>query len=595
MDTDNRPSRLWEEAQSLKDGLFERAKVGEITGELADAEAIRLGLGSLSHQPGPDEFRPEAELHWTLPMAVAWIAYLDLDEVREWSAPYRAACLDWHWQRWRRGFDGPIYEGWHLEQRSKPTLSLLGISAAMDCVEGEKPLIMSIGAAQEDLWIALREGFFAASGVDTETSRRVEIPALEWRELVPVQGRGEVEEARRGMLTTGYRDILVPSVAVRGFWRKPAESVERLPPTMRPDGDGFMPLYCAAQWIASEGGALDFLPNDPPRWRAAYAELLAAITSDKVRVVGLRAGEREVIGGHIFAGIQVDYPFDDPEVDLMVGAELYLRSYPYLDEEHWRRGFDDALIQKREDKWTRLMVDKAAVRLLWPATPKKSSLSTRALPLSMPPIGDGYMPLYCAAEWIATNGGQVDFEISDEQHWPPAFNALLSAIASEKVRVTGVHGHLRETVPAAVFGDLRVFYPSGNADDSFLGTGASFLQSWPYDEEEWRSGFSDKITSSFEDQWTALMVEKGDVRGVWPFDKSDPPRSGVPGRPTSSHLLFAEMNLRSSQGLLESSLAAESRFLSSWLAQHHPEMPQAKPKAVQEAIRARYWELRSQK
>jgi hypothetical protein len=71
--------------QRARDELFEKAKVGVITGEEADAEAMALGLGSLSRRPGEEAYRPEAETHWTLPMAVAWISYLDLNEVREWS------------------------------------------------------------------------------------------------------------------------------------------------------------------------------------------------------------------------------------------------------------------------------------------------------------------------------------------------------------------------------------------------------------------------------------------------------------------------------------------------------------------------------
>ena len=362
--------------QDQRDDLFERAKVGEITGEQADAEAIRLGLGSLSRRPGPDEFRPEAETHWTLAMAVAWIAYLDLDEVREWSAPYRTHCFDWHWQRWRRGLDGPIYEGWHLEQRSKPTLSLLGIGASIDRAEDNGHLKMSIGEAEKALWVALRTDYFRASGLN-ENGRRVEIPPLEWNDLKLILGRGDREELCFDFDRVAYKQVLLPAASIRGLWREPVESVEQLPPTMRPEGDGFMPLYCAAHWIATEGGTLDFLPKDPPRWRAAYAALLAAITSDKVRVVGMKGGEREIIGGHVFAGIQVDYPFDDPDLDLTVGSELYLRSYPFLDEEHWQRGFDDALIRKREDKWTRLMVDKASVRLLWPFDAEQEKLDQR--------------------------------------------------------------------------------------------------------------------------------------------------------------------------------------------------------------------------
>jgi hypothetical protein len=44
---------------------------------------------------------------------------------------------------------------------------------------------------------------------------------------------------------------------------------------------------------------------------------------------------------------------------------IYLRSYPYLDEEHWRGGFDDALMNRSGIKWDRLMVAKDDVREQW--------------------------------------------------------------------------------------------------------------------------------------------------------------------------------------------------------------------------------------
>jgi hypothetical protein len=582
--------------QRARDELFEKAKVGVITGEEADAEAIALGLGSLSRQPSENAYRPEAETHWTLPMAVAWIAYLDLNEVREWSEPYRAECWHWLWQRWRVGFDGPVYEGWHLEQRSKPSLALLSIGEALDANEGEAPKVMSIKEARESLWMALREGFFVGSGIDSQTGRRVEIPALAWHDLVSVQGPGERDEVRQGLMGDGYTEVLMPSAALRGYWRKPIASTLKVPATMRPDGDGYMPLYCAAQWIATEGGTKDFEPDDPLRWRAAFDTLLAAITSTKVHVVGLRGGEREKIAGHIFAGIQVDYPFPDPDLELLLGNELYLRCIPYLDEEHWRKGFDDALIQRHEDKWTKLMVDKAEIRRLWPGTAKKSSLSVGALPLSMSPAGDGYMPLYCAAEWIATQGGKVDFDIAVEEHWPSAFEALLAAIASERVRATGTRNRLREVVPAAVFSDLRVFYPSGNATDTFLGTGEPYLQSWPYNEDEWRDGYNDKITSEFEDQWSALMVEKGDVRALWPFDNQAlaPLATGMPGRPSKAkHLIDDELARRGQDGTLAVSVALQAAELLAWLIKTHSEQPRPTKDTIENNIRSAYRRLKN--
>ena len=64
-----------------RDELIERAKFGEISGDEADAEAVQLGLGSLSRRPDPNEFRPEELSHWTLPMVLAWVAYRDLEVV----------------------------------------------------------------------------------------------------------------------------------------------------------------------------------------------------------------------------------------------------------------------------------------------------------------------------------------------------------------------------------------------------------------------------------------------------------------------------------------------------------------------------------
>jgi hypothetical protein len=441
------PERTWRESQRLRDELFERAKFGRITGEQADAEAERLGLGSLSRRPDATAFDPVREDYWTLPMAVAWIAYRNSDAVREAWDRYCAECWHWVWQKWRVGFDGDVHEGWHLEQWQRPTLARLALSEAFDRadVDNGKPPIMTVEESCEALWSALREGFFAASAVDTQSGRRVEISALDWHELVAVQGRAERDEVRFGLMGNGYADVLIPSAALRGFWRAPAETHSQLPETIRPDGDGYMPLYCAAHWIATEGGKREFSPCDEEIWRDAYAQLLAAITSEKVRVVGLRDGERNLLLGHLFAGVAVDYPFCSADVEIMAGPELHLRSYPYVDEEHWRGGFDDALVSRGQSKWTRLMVDKAAVRQRWP------------------------------------------------------FEAALA------------------------------------------------------------------------------------------------PRSGALGRPTSSHLFSAEMERRATLELLEVTLAAESRALSAWLAHHHPAMPQAKPKAIQEVIRERYWQLKRRK
>lgn len=69
---------------------------------------------------------------------------------------------------------------------------------------------------------------------------------------------------------------------------------------------GYMPLYCAAQWIATEGGKVMSDPGDVEKWRPAYRDLLAAISSGAVPVVGMADGKSEPIPAHLFTAIRVD-------------------------------------------------------------------------------------------------------------------------------------------------------------------------------------------------------------------------------------------------------------------------------------------------
>ena len=78
---------------TLTQELFERAGRNEITGDAADAEAERFGLGRLSRAPSATEYDPQKERFWTLPMAIAWIAYGNFEAVREQWAEYRGQCL----------------------------------------------------------------------------------------------------------------------------------------------------------------------------------------------------------------------------------------------------------------------------------------------------------------------------------------------------------------------------------------------------------------------------------------------------------------------------------------------------------------------
>ncbi|WP_131522866.1 hypothetical protein [Nitrobacter sp. Nb-311A] len=61
-----------------------------------------------------------------------------------------------------------------------------------------------------------------------------------------------------------------------------------LPPLITPEGDGFMPLFSSAHWIAVCGGTRKANPKDEEFWPRVYRELLEAICSGGICVVGSR-------------------------------------------------------------------------------------------------------------------------------------------------------------------------------------------------------------------------------------------------------------------------------------------------------------------
>ena len=79
---------------------------------------------------------------------------------------------------------------------------------------------------------------------------------------------------------------------------------------------------------------------------------------------------RDGIGGkldpHLFASVRVAYPFSYEPFALIVSEDLYLASGAYINEEHWRAGWDDNLQDRRGVKVARIQVLKADVVRWWP-------------------------------------------------------------------------------------------------------------------------------------------------------------------------------------------------------------------------------------
>jgi hypothetical protein len=81
-----------------RDILIDRVRKGTLSPEEAEAEATKQGVGPLATVPDPLEFDPDEMPWWSLPMALAWIAWRNTNSVREHCAEYRE-----NWSHWVPG------------------------------------------------------------------------------------------------------------------------------------------------------------------------------------------------------------------------------------------------------------------------------------------------------------------------------------------------------------------------------------------------------------------------------------------------------------------------------------------------------------
>jgi hypothetical protein len=355
-----------------QDELAEALQYGRTTPIEAEAKLKELGLPPLAPQPNPADFYPMNEVWWSLPMTTAWIAWRTSADVREFWDTYRREQTDWIFERWRVGFDGPVHEGWNLKPRRPASLLDLKLTEIWRRREGAIPDgALSVADATNRLWKALASGALEAIGKPNALEPSLPIPEHEWRDLAAVEEKGRDVlryRERHGFSGRGYEDVAFRCKDVLAIWQvhRTWERLTDLPPTIAPLGSGYMPMFCAVQWIATRGGTRTFEPSYATIWEAAYAELLAPVSSNQIVVTGVRNGAREKLEGHLFASIAIDYPFGDTSLDLIFKDDLHLQSYPYVNDEEWRKGYDDCLRAGRVVRWSQLMVLKSEIAQWWP-------------------------------------------------------------------------------------------------------------------------------------------------------------------------------------------------------------------------------------
>jgi hypothetical protein len=359
-----------------RDLLIERVRIGEISPEDAEAEAREKGHGPLATTPSPEKFDPFEDREWSIPMVLAWIAFRSPDRVRDFNDAWRSE--SWFWKS-RRGPKGASSKsGWALVQRNPVTV--MALQTAGSAVSETETLDLT-EVARRQLWPALRDGIFEATGVETKSGKQTVIPREFWTDpvLKDVRGKESLSVRFEASPSSGFDHVRIGRAAVLSAWPAKPPPPERLPDLVPPEGRGFMAFSAAAQWIATKGGALD-IGHDPDAWYAACRQLTNAIASADVACTGvcMESGQREGLAPALFGSLKIHHLFGPEDVSGWLDQELYLSTMPYI-EEDWRAGFSDDLRKKLKTVWSKLMVSKVDVVKRWQfdLTPAKSGFAGR--------------------------------------------------------------------------------------------------------------------------------------------------------------------------------------------------------------------------
>jgi hypothetical protein len=172
-------------SNGARDRLISLVRYGKVTPQAAEAEAAARGWPPFERMPAVGTLDPMEETRWPIVMAVAWIAWRDIELTQEQSAEFQSECTHWIFREWNQPIkNGTAFArraGWFLETWSKPTTVRLSLFDDILLAKGEPPANqkMTIRDAEKALWRALEEGQLVAEGMDA-TGKPVDIPEREW-------------------------------------------------------------------------------------------------------------------------------------------------------------------------------------------------------------------------------------------------------------------------------------------------------------------------------------------------------------------------------------------------------------------------------
>jgi hypothetical protein len=174
------------EKRDAREALYGDLANNRTTPNEAEDKARALGLEPLTPALDTARFDPMRETHWTLAMVVSWIAWADLERVRDCLPRWRQQHQSWFWRECIEGDGaGGVRErrGWLLEQTHKgeAPLLFLSICEAVEASEGAPSNAaqrFALNEANRLLWEKLAAGELKATTI-FQAAPHV-IPSHEW-------------------------------------------------------------------------------------------------------------------------------------------------------------------------------------------------------------------------------------------------------------------------------------------------------------------------------------------------------------------------------------------------------------------------------
>jgi hypothetical protein len=289
---------------SPRDILIHRVRVGEITPEEAEIEAQHLGVGPLATKPNPIDFEPAQMPYWSLPMALAWIAWRNIEQVREHCAEYRENWLSWFQGSWNvptdDGKEFRRIDGYELRSSRRSTVLRLARSESYLSSTETLPSTcqMTIAKAEKELLFALAAGHLVAIAKDS-AGKVVDIPQREWPYLELFEEQ-ECDVLKHDALDAipAFTEVKLGRKDLQRLWEEFLVQPYMIEPMNRAGTAGYVAFCAALHWIMTEGGTASKSLEDFGAWNDGVQQILPLISTGEIQVIGRPAAGGSAQNNH---------------------------------------------------------------------------------------------------------------------------------------------------------------------------------------------------------------------------------------------------------------------------------------------------------